>query len=345
MGPQMHSQQPQLSNPAILRQASSPQILQQQQMPSIGGRRASDMPVSQVAPRGQGGYTSPPLRGSSFEVQQGPRPGGASVTSPESHNDSRMRQGSGTGPAAPQSPATTNLRDPGISSPVLQQDHLKSQTNTNGVLLTPPVEGAISRASTNTASTPSPKQQALIAPDVANRQAVDSQPVSPSLVLRTSAKTSPSPIQGSTITTSPSNSNAQVHLASVDRPNEAPSTKMDEDKPRLEGEMSTTSKAEINNHRSGSSQAGSERFVTPEPEKTEGAAVRSPAQEENAHAELEDTNEAHQRKLRLESQEEKIHFDPDADSDGELPPQMSATSYPGQEWNPYGMPEYGEWNE
>ncbi|KAF4342545.1 hypothetical protein FBEOM_3521 [Fusarium beomiforme] len=63
------------------------------------------------------------------------------------------------------------------------------------------------------------------------------------------------------------------------------------------------------------------------------------------HAELEDTEDARKRTLRIDSQEEKIHYDPNADSDGELPPQMSATSYPGQEWNPYGMPEMGDWNE
>jgi hypothetical protein len=58
-------------------------------------------------------------------------------------------------------------------------------------------------------------------------------------------------------------------------------------------------------------------------------------------AELEDTEDARKRTLRIDSQEEKIHYDPNADSDGELPPQMSATSYPGQEWNPYGG-EYGD---
>ncbi|RBR19136.1 hypothetical protein FVER53590_02548 [Fusarium verticillioides] len=63
------------------------------------------------------------------------------------------------------------------------------------------------------------------------------------------------------------------------------------------------------------------------------------------HAELEDTEGARKRTLRIDSQEEKIHYDPNADSDGEVPPQMSATSYPGQEWNPYGMPEMGDWNE
>lgn len=63
------------------------------------------------------------------------------------------------------------------------------------------------------------------------------------------------------------------------------------------------------------------------------------------HAELEDTEDARKRTLRINSQEEKIHYDPNADSDGEVPVQMSATSYPGQEWNPYGMPEMGDWNE
>jgi hypothetical protein len=63
------------------------------------------------------------------------------------------------------------------------------------------------------------------------------------------------------------------------------------------------------------------------------------------HAELEDTEDARKRTLRINSQEEKIHYDPNADSDGEVPAQMSATSYPGQEWNPYGMTEVGDWNE
>ncbi|GKU05113.1 hypothetical protein FLAG1_07624 [Fusarium langsethiae] len=63
------------------------------------------------------------------------------------------------------------------------------------------------------------------------------------------------------------------------------------------------------------------------------------------HAELENTEEARKRTLRINSQEEKIHYDPNADSDGEVPAQMSATSYPGQEWNPYGMTEVGDWNE
>ncbi|KAF4460809.1 hypothetical protein FALBO_12406, partial [Fusarium albosuccineum] len=75
------------------------------------------------------------------------------------------------------------------------------------------------------------------------------------------------------------------------------------------------------------------------------AASKSETTGASFHAELEDTEEARKRRIRLDSQEEKIHYDPNADSDGEVVPQMSATSYPGQEWNPYGMPEYGEWNE
>lgn len=71
-----------------------------------------------------------------------------------------------------------------------------------------------------------------------------------------------------------------------------------------------------------------------------GAAINA-AGGPSFQAELEDTAEARKRTLRIDSQEEKIHYDPDADSDGELPPQMSATSYPGQEWNPYGG-EFGD---
>lgn len=339
-GQQMQPQQPQPSNSAMLRQASSPQIMQQQQTSLIGERRASDMPGTRTGPSGQGGYVSPPLRGSSFEAQQGPRSDVARMASRESNDNSRTRQGSGTGPLAPPSSATNSM-----PSPVLQERQSKPQSNTNGVLPKAPMEDAIGRAPANIAATPSPKHQTFKERDVGTRPMVDSQPASPGLVVGSSVTTSPSPMQRSTITMSPSDSNAQVHLPPADKPAEALSTKMDDDKPQIEGESSRTSKSEVINHKSGSSQAGSERPVTPEREKAEGVPVRSPAQEENAHAELEDTNEAHQRKLRLESQEEKIHFDPDADSDGELPPQMSATSYPGQEWNPYGMPEYGEWNE
>ncbi|KAH8171501.1 hypothetical protein LIA77_08268 [Sarocladium implicatum] len=55
--------------------------------------------------------------------------------------------------------------------------------------------------------------------------------------------------------------------------------------------------------------------------------------------ELEDTEEARKRTIRLDSQEEKIYYDPADDDDN---PTMSATSYPGQEWNPYGEFEYSD---
>lgn len=62
-----------------------------------------------------------------------------------------------------------------------------------------------------------------------------------------------------------------------------------------------------------------------------------PSEEDSKpRAELEDTEEARKRAIRLASQEEKIYYNPEDDKE----PQMSATSYPGQEWNPYGMPEY-----
>ncbi|TQW12371.1 hypothetical protein IF2G_01102 [Cordyceps javanica] len=56
--------------------------------------------------------------------------------------------------------------------------------------------------------------------------------------------------------------------------------------------------------------------------------------------ELEDTAEARQRTLRINSQEEKIAYDPEEEN-----PKMTATSYPGQEWNPYGEPGFGDWHE
>jgi serine/arginine repetitive matrix protein 2 len=64
-------------------------------------------------------------------------------------------------------------------------------------------------------------------------------------------------------------------------------------------------------------------------------------------AELENTEEERRRKLRMEAQEEKIPVeDPVEDTivgvkgDNVDRPQMSATSYPGQEWNPYMMGAY-----
>ncbi|KAI9163625.1 hypothetical protein HJFPF1_05246 [Paramyrothecium foliicola] len=58
-----------------------------------------------------------------------------------------------------------------------------------------------------------------------------------------------------------------------------------------------------------------------------------------ANVELEDTEEARKRTIRLESQEDKILADPEEEA-----PQMSATSYPGQMWNPYGM-EFVDWRD
>ena len=59
----------------------------------------------------------------------------------------------------------------------------------------------------------------------------------------------------------------------------------------------------------------------------------------SVNVELEDTEEARKRTIRLESQEDKILADPEEDA-----PQMSATSYPGQMWNPYGM-EFVSWQD
>lgn len=48
--------------------------------------------------------------------------------------------------------------------------------------------------------------------------------------------------------------------------------------------------------------------------------------------ELEDTEEARKRTLRLDAQEEKIYYDPADDDDM---PKMSATAYPSDAWEPY----------
>ncbi|KAG5964589.1 hypothetical protein E4U58_003131 [Claviceps cyperi] len=53
----------------------------------------------------------------------------------------------------------------------------------------------------------------------------------------------------------------------------------------------------------------------------------------HAAAELEDTFGAHERRIRLAGQEDKIWCNPEDDVD--FRPPMAATSYPGQEWNPY----------
>ncbi|KAG6033413.1 hypothetical protein E4U41_006924 [Claviceps citrina] len=60
-------------------------------------------------------------------------------------------------------------------------------------------------------------------------------------------------------------------------------------------------------------------------------------------AELEDTFGAHERRARLATQEEKIWCNPD--DDAHFRPQMKATSYPGQEWNPYEGAEFVEGTE
>ncbi|OPB38728.1 SWI-SNF chromatin-remodeling complex protein [Trichoderma guizhouense] len=70
-----------------------------------------------------------------------------------------------------------------------------------------------------------------------------------------------------------------------------------------------------------------------------GKAVVVPANA-GAMAELEDTEEARKRAIRLASQEEKIFYEPE-----DYEPKMSATSYPGQEWNPFGEPEFADWKE
>ncbi|KAL0937877.1 uncharacterized protein CTRU02_207608 [Colletotrichum truncatum] len=85
-----------------------------------------------------------------------------------------------------------------------------------------------------------------------------------------------------------------------------------------------------------------------------GAASTTLTRGKSTRAELEDTEDERMRTMRLEAQEEKILVDPyeekqssgnkyrkDDDPDA---PQMSATSYPGQEWNPYGAGGYEDWD-
>lgn len=73
----------------------------------------------------------------------------------------------------------------------------------------------------------------------------------------------------------------------------------------------------------------------------------------STRAELEDTEDERMRTIRLEAQEEKILVDPYDEihagkkykkEDEPDMPQMSATSYPGQEWNPYGAGGYEDWD-
>lgn len=70
-----------------------------------------------------------------------------------------------------------------------------------------------------------------------------------------------------------------------------------------------------------------------------------------------DIFEEMKRKQLLREQEEKIPVNPTEPDmyaaaaaaakkkDQDDVPQMSATSYPGQEWNPYGGAEYEDWND
>jgi len=60
----------------------------------------------------------------------------------------------------------------------------------------------------------------------------------------------------------------------------------------------------------------------------------------DVHMELEDTNAARMRTMRMDGQEEKIFYEPEPEM-----PKMTATSYPGQEWNPYGEPEFMNWQD
>jgi hypothetical protein len=85
------------------------------------------------------------------------------------------------------------------------------------------------------------------------------------------------------------------------------------------------------------------------PPKTNGSAKppgsATPGRTKSKSVELEDTEEERLRRMRLESQEEKILVDPPGNGAASKPrphedsdkPQMSATSYPGQEWNPYAV--------
>ena len=120
----------------------------------------------------------------------------------------------------------------------------------------------------------------------------------------------------------------QTHLAvDVDKAKQADEENIYESTPRLGKDLDSETQ--------GSKPSDVSRSTT-----GEGSAVdrmaSARAEADRPRAELEDTEEAHKRKMRLESQEEKIYYDPEDDRE----PAMSATSYPGQEWNPYGMPEY-----
>ncbi|KAK1987446.1 hypothetical protein LZ30DRAFT_702558 [Colletotrichum cereale] len=85
-----------------------------------------------------------------------------------------------------------------------------------------------------------------------------------------------------------------------------------------------------------------------------GAISKTLARGKSTRAELEDTEDERRRTIRHEAHEEKILVDPyeelqsggvkyRKEEDPEVP-QMSATSYPGQEWNPYGAGGYEDWD-
>ncbi|KAK1998168.1 hypothetical protein LX36DRAFT_719482, partial [Colletotrichum falcatum] len=85
-----------------------------------------------------------------------------------------------------------------------------------------------------------------------------------------------------------------------------------------------------------------------------GSTSTTLAKGKSTRAELEDTEDERKRTIRHLAQEEKILVDPyeelqsggvkyRKEEDPEVP-QMSATSYPGQEWNPYGAGGYEDWD-
>lgn len=88
------------------------------------------------------------------------------------------------------------------------------------------------------------------------------------------------------------------------------------------------------------SSANETKQPTPEPKAAAPPINTSREAEASPPMELGDTSDARMRTLRMDAQEEKIFYDPEGDV-----PKMSATSYPGQEWNPYGEPEFADWRD
>lgn len=373
--------QPQPGNPGMLRQASSPQILQQQQMMPVmgGGRspdgRSPDGPLARGPPQSQPGQNSPPMGGSSFQVNPQIRSDAPRFVSDGSQPDnSRMNMGPRSVSSPLQTPGSVTGNHQTGPSP-RHQDPLRSHPSKQNLVAPEPSPQVDSSRASSDGAPPSsgPREQQaresgvmLVqpdnAPEVEEPRAISISPPVENNIRAMSPisnlNTQPSPpVESQNRTVSPY---PNLHVQSpppTESSNRAvspyPSVNSQIPPPVVVGETTDrgktaspeslhTAPAQIVQQNSGVSREGSR---TPEPEIKEGAAVRSPAQQEDAHAELDDTSEAHQRKLRIDSQEEKIHYDPNADSDGEVPPQMSATSYPGQEWNPYGMPEFGEWQE